>query len=115
VLFGRSFRMEAELSQQYARNQQGEAAMFDAGIQTGRVVTMHNESGPYSVIAQKINRAERTKTFTPPSGSDTASGRLESWHNGFEDGVTRLIRSDSELPVNVSVVEFVVDVEPRSA
>lgn len=115
VLFGRSYRMEAELSRQYGRDGRGEATMFDARVDTRRVIAMHNDSGPFSLITEKTNRATRTKTSTVPSGSDVATGRLEAWHNGLEEDLTRKVRSDSIYPVNVSSVEYVVDFEPRSA
>ena len=112
VAIGRTFWMNAELSQVFRRDFNGNADL-SSEITIRSIETQHRDSGEYSIRNRLELRPDRAKNFVPPTGKAIDSvGKLRLWAPGRADKSRIFIESTSHKPVAIAGIEMLVDVDP---
>ena len=114
AVLGRTFASTVQLSRPFVRDQNG------LSLQSGRLthirqhLRLHN-TGAVTLTASKAGSADRTKSFTPPSGTTVSTAAaLQAHHGGDADQTTLTLSGSGAKPWSVAGVEYLADYQPRS-
>lgn len=104
---GRKYTMNVTLSQPYMRDRDG-SAILDAVLLLVKLVTNHQNTGPYTIrVVQPLSRS-RDVAFAPPSGLTQDEGVKQVHLLGNAKDTTVSIRATGPTPVAIATAEYEV-------
>lgn len=105
VVLGRKINMSIELSQVYARDQQGNS-ILDNEIEIAKTIVDHRNAGEYSITTQAEDRNDRVVNFVPTTTIEKV-GKTTAWTTGRAANMKIIIESDTPKPLSIISVEYI--------
>jgi hypothetical protein len=105
VVLGRKINMSIELSQIYARDQQGNS-ILDNEIEIAKTIVDHRNAGEYSITTSAEDRADRVVNFIPATTIEK-NGKTTAWTTGRATNMKISIQSDTPKPLSIISVEYI--------
>ena len=97
--------MSIELSQVYARDQQGNS-ILDNEIEIAKTIVDHRNAGEYSITTQAEDRNDRVVNFIPTATIEKV-GKTTAWTTGRAANMKIFIESDTPKPLSIISVEYI--------
>lgn len=114
AVLGRKFTMSLTFTRPFWRDINGTPDL-GARITVRETAVVHKDSGPYTLTSVMSGRTDRTKTFTPPTGSNTqTNSTTKAFLNGNAAANAITLSSTDPRPCTISGVSVVYDSSSRA-